>query len=176
MVQGSEVTVSFDPMLAKVIAYAPTRSEAAARLALGLERLHLGGVSTNRDFLAATLRHESFLEGDTTTDFIERVDPARSLHLDPDELRWASTAAALWLQGSRRASAPVLADLPSGWRNARLPAESVSLGYGDDVIFVTYRALRDGRSPCTTGSPPGSCGGPRRASTSTWPGDAQPRG
>ena len=144
VVQGSSVTVSFDPMMAKVIAYAPTRSEAAARLALGLERLHMGGVSTNRDFLAATLRHESFLKGDTTTDFIERVDPARSLHLEPDELQWASTAAALWLQGLHRASAPVLAELPSGWRNARLPAESVSLGRGDDVIFVTYRATRDG--------------------------------
>ncbi|MEI8239334.1 MAG: biotin carboxylase N-terminal domain-containing protein, partial [Actinomycetota bacterium] len=70
--QGSVVSVLFDPLLAKVIAHAPTRTEAASVLALALERLHLGGVSTNRDFLAATLRHARFLAGDTTTDFIER--------------------------------------------------------------------------------------------------------
>ncbi|MDQ3146516.1 MAG: ATP-grasp domain-containing protein, partial [Actinomycetota bacterium] len=53
---GSVVGVDFDPMLAKVVAHGPTRAEAAGRLALALERLHLGGVTTNRDFLAATLR------------------------------------------------------------------------------------------------------------------------
>ena len=68
--EGSVVGVDFDPMLAKVIAHAPTRAEAAGRLALALERMHLGGVVTNRDFLVATLRNEAFLAGDTTTDFI----------------------------------------------------------------------------------------------------------
>ena len=53
---GSVVGLGFDPMLAKVIAHAPTRAEAAARLALALERLHVGGVTTNRGFLVATLR------------------------------------------------------------------------------------------------------------------------
>ncbi|WP_421118434.1 biotin carboxylase N-terminal domain-containing protein [Aquihabitans daechungensis] len=70
---GSVVGVDFDPMLAKVVAHAPTRTEAALRLALALERLHVGGVTTNRDFLVATLRAPEFLAGDTTTDFIERV-------------------------------------------------------------------------------------------------------
>src|SRR4029453_19189897 len=65
---GSVVSVDFDPMLAKVVAHAPTRAEAAARLALALERLHLAGVATNRDFLAAPLRHPAFLAGGTTPD------------------------------------------------------------------------------------------------------------
>jgi propionyl-CoA carboxylase alpha chain len=142
--QGSVVSVAFDPMLAKVIAHAPTRAEAASRLALALERLHLGGVTTNRSFLAAALRHERFLGGDTTTDFIERFGPARSLVLGDTELTWAATAAALWLQCENRASTPVLADLPSGWRNARLPAQAVSLHYGEHTVHVTYRSRRDG--------------------------------
>jgi propionyl-CoA carboxylase alpha chain len=150
--QGFTVSVSFDPMLAKVIAHAPTRSEAAARLALGLERLHLGGVTTNRDFLAATLRHGSFVAGDTTTDFIDRADPARTLVLDATERAWASTAAALWLQGEHRSSAPLLAELPSGWRNARLPAQSVSLRHGDEVIDVSYRSMRGGSFALVEGS------------------------
>ncbi len=142
---GSVVGTAFDPMLAKVIAHAPTRAEAAGRLALALERSHLGGVVTNRDFLVATLRQPAFLAGDTTTDFIERVASPRSLALAPDELERAAQLAALWLQGANRADARVLAAAPSGWRNARLPDQRLVLAAGDEEIAVGYRALRDGR-------------------------------
>jgi propionyl-CoA carboxylase alpha chain len=142
--QGSVVGVSFDPMLAKVVAHAATRTEAAALLALALEGLHVGGVTTNRDFLAATLRHPGFIAGDTTTDFIDRVGPSRTLQLDDAALRRAATAAALWIQARNRADAPVLARVPSGWRNARLPAQSLSLRHRDLTVDVTYEAQRDG--------------------------------
>ncbi|MGK2948072.1 MAG: biotin carboxylase N-terminal domain-containing protein, partial [Acidimicrobiales bacterium] len=141
---GSAVGLQFDPMLAKVIAHGPTRAEAAGRLALALERLHLGGVTTNAAFLAATLRHPAFLAGDTTTDFLDRHHPAAAPELsDPERARLA-VAAALWRQGQRRADAPVLAGLPSGWRNARLPAQRTDLALGGDRIEVTYEAQRDG--------------------------------
>ena len=142
--RGSAVTVSFDPLLAKVIAHAPTRVEAAAALARALERLHLGGVTTNRDFLVATLRSEHFLAGDTTTDFIERFDPPRELLLCEEELVAAASAGALWLQGERRANAPVLQHVPSGWRNARLPRQRTSLRFGHQQIDLEYAARRDG--------------------------------
>ena len=142
---GSVVGTQFDPMLAKVIAHAPTRSEAAGRLALALERCHLGGVITNRDFLVATLRTPEFLAGDTTTDFIDRVGPARSLELGDEELERLARVAALWLQGENRARATTLAEVPSGWRNARLPNQSVSFEHGEREVTVTYRSLRDGR-------------------------------
>ena len=141
---GSVVGVEFDPMLAKVVAHAPTRAEAAGRLALALERLHLGGVTTNRDFLVATLRDPAFLAGDTTTDFIERVRPALERDVDHDERRRVTVAAALWLQGRNRAEATVLARVPSGWRNARTPPERVSFALGGLDVVATYRAQRDG--------------------------------
>jgi propionyl-CoA carboxylase alpha chain len=141
---GSVIGTRFDPMLAKVIAFAPTRAEAAGRLALALERTHLGGVVTNRDFLVATLRTPEFLAGDTTTDFIERVQPRRALLPDDAELERAVRIAALWLQGVHRAEAGVLAALPSGWRNARLPDQRVTLVYGERELEVGYRSLRDG--------------------------------
>jgi propionyl-CoA carboxylase alpha chain len=141
---GSAVGVDFDPMLAKVVAHAPTRAEAAACLARALERLHLGGVATNRDFLAATLRHPAFLAGDTTTDFIERVAPATSLVLPEGEVARSATLAALWLQGENRAQAAVLDTISSGWRNGRLPPQRVSLAHGDDVTDVRYQSRRDG--------------------------------
>ena len=142
--EGSSVTVDFDPLLAKIISYAPTREVAATALALGLERLHLGGVTTNRDFLVNVLRNEHFLNAETTTDFIERFDPLRTLALDDDELTRVACAAALWLQGRHRADAHVLADIPSGWRNARLPRQRVELLYGESSIAVDYVRRRDG--------------------------------
>jgi propionyl-CoA carboxylase alpha chain len=142
---GSVVGLDFDPMLAKVVAHAPTRGEAAARLARALERLHLGGVTTNREFLAAAIRHPAFLAGDTTTDFIDRVDPSATLDLDDDELGRVATLAALWVQGDNRSRASVLSAMPSGWRNARLPAQRVIFEHGDRTVTVRYRARRDGR-------------------------------
>jgi propionyl-CoA carboxylase alpha chain len=142
---GSVVGLDFDPMLAKVVAHAPTRGEASARLARALERLHLGGVTTNREFLAAALRHPAFLAGDTTTDFIDRVDPSATLDLGDDELARVATLAALWLQGDNRSRASLLSTMPSGWRNARLPAQRVTLAHGDRTVTVRYRARRDGR-------------------------------
>jgi len=144
VVSGSVIGTRFDPLLAKVIAHAPTRAEAAGRLALALERSHLGGVVTNRDFLVATLRTPEFLAGDTTTDFIERVAPPRSLELGPEELLRVAAAAALWVQGANRAEARVLGRAPSGWRNARLPDQCVGLRCGARELQVSYRALRDG--------------------------------
>lgn len=151
VVQGSTVTVDFDPMIAKVVAHGPTRTEAAGRLALALERLHLGGLTTNRDFLAATLRTPEFLAGDTTTDFIERVAPARRAVMSDDELGRAATAAALWIQAGNRAGATALNSMPSGWRNSRTPPELVQLVAGDREVAVQYRRNRDGSFATSVG-------------------------
>ena len=145
---GSRVGLDFDPMLAKVIAHGPTRAEAAGRLALSLERLHIGGVTTNRHFLAAALRSQAFLAGDTTTDFIERTDPSRSAALPATECRQAAVAAAMWLQASERRGARTLGWMPSGWRHGRLPPERAELAVetagGTVEVTVSYAPMRDG--------------------------------
>ncbi|MGE4649781.1 MAG: biotin carboxylase N-terminal domain-containing protein, partial [Myxococcota bacterium] len=150
--RGSVIGTDFDPMLAKVIAHAPTRSEASGRLALGLERSHLGGVVTNRDFLVATLRTPEFLAGETTTDFIDRVAPPRTLPLADEERERAARVAALWVQGANRAAAAVWQQVRSGWLSARLPDQRVVLHHGEIAIRVAYRSLRDGRFRFSDGS------------------------
>jgi propionyl-CoA carboxylase alpha chain len=145
VVQGSVVGTDFDPMLAKVISFAPTREEAALQLALALARTHIGGVVTNRDFLVNTLRHAAFLEGDTTTDFIDRVKPARTYAPDDAERERLARAAALWVQGANRRDARVWREAPSGWRNARLPDQKLVLHQGGESVTVMYRSRRDGR-------------------------------
>ncbi len=161
VVEGSVIGTDFDPMLAKVIAHAPTRSEAAGRLALALERSHIGGVVTNRDFLAKTLRTSEFLAGDTTTDFIDRVDPAR-MHAPSDEERTRmAQLVTLWVQGTNRANAQVLRSTPSGWRNGRLHDQKLVLHHAhhaqhphhaEERITLLYHSLRDGRFRFADGS------------------------
>ena len=121
---GSVVGVAYDPMLAKVIAHASTRTEAIGRLRLALERLHLGGLITNRDYLTAILASPEFAAGDTTTDFIDRVRP--SANLSTEVVQQAAVAAAIWLQGRNRNADELWGFAPSNWRNAGLPAERVS--------------------------------------------------
>ena len=141
---GSEVSVEFDPMIAKVVAHAPTRREAAAKLARALEQTALQGLRHNRDFLVATLREPAFLAGDTTTDFIERIDPPRRRELDAQSLSDAVIAAAMAAQAAHRANAKVLAAFRSGWRNSMMPPERTKFRHGDDEIAVSYRSQRDG--------------------------------
>ena len=141
--EGSVVGVDFDPMLAKVIAHAPTRAEAAGRLALALERMHLGGVVTNRDFLVATLRNETFLAGDTTTDFIERVDPAGS-QAAPDTAM-AAIVAAMWIQGRNRADDRVWGFARSNFRTGSLPPQSIEFETAtDETHRIEYSLRRNG--------------------------------
>ena len=142
--QGSVIGTDFDPMLAKVIAKGKNRTDAANKLALALQSLHIGGVTTNRDFLVASLRSKHFHKGQTTSDFIEKAKPQRSVVLKGQQLEQAITAAALWIQGENRNNASLLKEAPSGWRNSRLPRQKISFEYSDKEVNVTYKANRDG--------------------------------
>jgi len=141
---GSNVGIEFDPILAKVIVHAPSRREAALRLARVLETTRIQGVTTNRDFLAGLLRTPEFLCADTTTDFIERIDPPRVFAPSENEIAQAAIAAAMLGQGLRRDEAKVLRSMPSGWRNTLMPPETVSYRHGDEELSVDYRSQRDG--------------------------------
>lgn len=137
---GSEVSVEFDPMIAKVISHGATRREAIAKLARALETTSIQGISNNRDFLVAALRTPEFIAGDTTTDFIDRVDPARVRTPSRREVHDAVIAAAIYAQHSRRNEARVLAYVPSGWRNSRMPPERSKFELDGSEIMLEYRA------------------------------------
>ncbi len=141
---GSDVSVHFDPMLAKVIVHAPSRTEAALRLARVLEKTRVHGVTTNRDFLVATLRHPAFLAGDTTTAFIEKHDPARTRTPAENEVRVAALAVALRTQDDRRRSATLMRTLPSGWRNNPSQMQQTAFTHQGEEVKTGYLVQRDG--------------------------------
>jgi len=142
--QGSVIGTDFDPMLAKVITKGKTRTDAANKLALALETMHIGGVTTNRDFLVASLRTKDFLDGKTTSDFIDKTNPQRSVVLEGSMLENALSAVALWIQGENRENANILKEIPTGWRNSRLPRQKINLRYLEEDLVISYKANRDG--------------------------------
>ncbi|MBM9507106.1 ATP-binding protein [Actinacidiphila acididurans] len=123
---GDTVSVHYDPMLAKVIAWAPTRAEAVRRLAHALERARLHGPITNRDLLVGVLRHPAFTAARLDTGFLERHAGELTATGDGERERTAVLAAAL-ADAARRTAAGAGtpgASVPAGiggWRN--LPSQ-----------------------------------------------------
>ena len=142
--QGYQVGTDFDPMLSKVIAWAPNRIDAINKLARGLEKAHFGGVKTNRDFLISCLRNESFINGNTTTDFIEREKPNSEQVLSENQIFNASAAIALWIAMGNRASDEVTDFMPSNWTNGRMPYQRIKLIILKNEIEIKYQLKRSG--------------------------------
>ncbi len=144
---GFAVSIHYDPMLAKVISYAPTRPQGALVLADALARTHLHGLRTNRELLVNVLRHPAFLDGATDTAFFDTHGLAElSAPLADDAtIRLSAIAAALADAAHNRATATVLGSIPSGWRN--LASGYQVKTYRDDADHeyrVEYRFTRTG--------------------------------
>ncbi len=145
---GSEVTVHYDPLLAKVMAHGATRAEACQRLISALRRLGVAGVTTNRDFLLAVVAHPAFAAGDIDTHFIERHLPgaARLAPRDPALDRLHAIVAAIdGHERRRQQGGPLPASIPSGWRNNRWRSQDVTFRIGGEAIEVRYVANTGGR-------------------------------
>ncbi len=147
IVDGSSVSIHYDPMLAKVISYAPVRRQAALVLADALARARVHGLRTNRDLLVNVLRHQAFLDGDTDTAFFVTHGLAElSAPLADDAaVRLSALAAALADAAQNRNNSAVLGTLPSGWRN--LASGYQVKTYLDDAgeeHRVEYRFTRTG--------------------------------
>jgi len=144
IVDGSSVSVFYDPMLAKVISYAPTRRQAAGILADALARTRLHGIRTNRDLLVNVLRHPAFLDGATDTAFFDTHDLAKLAAplADQSAAKLSALAAALAEAAENRRTATALADLPSGWRNMSSGYQTKRFADADGEYEIRYRYVR----------------------------------
>jgi propionyl-CoA carboxylase alpha chain len=138
VVAGDVVTPYYDPMLAKVIAWAPTRAAAVRTLASALQGARLHGPVTNRDLLVRTLRHPVFAAGDADTSFLARYDVTAPL-ADARAVELSALAAALAASAARRAAAGTLPGIPAGWRNVRSQPDRVTYAGPAGEVTVTYR-------------------------------------
>ncbi len=138
---GSEVGLYYDAMLAKVIAHGPSRDAARRRLARAVAGTRLHGVTSNRELLVGILREPEFAAGRIDTGYLTRHDPAglAATARDPAAPRLHALAAALAGQAARRAAAPVLRTIPSGWRNVPDSPQHVAFDCDGTEIVVRYQ-------------------------------------
>jgi propionyl-CoA carboxylase alpha chain len=135
---GSAVSVFYDPLLAKVIAAAPTRAEASRALAGALTRARLHGVVTNRDLLVRVLTSDEFAAGGTDTGFLDRHPEVFEPLLSTVEDQGLVCLAAA-LAGVDPGSA-----LPAGFRNVVSQPQRVSFDARWGKVEVGYRLDRTG--------------------------------
>jgi propionyl-CoA carboxylase alpha chain len=75
VVEGSEISMYYDPMIAKLVTHAPTRDAAADLQIEALDRYRIDGIGHNIDFLSSVMQNERFREGRLTTGFIAEEYP-----------------------------------------------------------------------------------------------------
>lgn len=104
--EGGEVSMFYDPMIAKLITWAPSRNQAAALQVAALDRFRIEGLGHNVDFLSAIMQHPRFLAGELTTGFIAEEWPD-GFHGAPanEELLATVAAVAAGIECTHRARA-----------------------------------------------------------------------
>jgi propionyl-CoA carboxylase alpha chain len=110
---GDEVSTFYDAMLAKVIAWAPTREQAIRMLVAALRRARIHGVTTNRDQLVEILTDPVFVAGEMTTTWLESRPAPEPAAVD----RATLVAGALMLAAADAAARTVQRGVPAAWRN-----------------------------------------------------------
>ena len=136
--KGYEVGTNFDPMLSKVISWAPNRTDACLQLATALEKSCIGGVKTNKDFLVECIRHPEFLAGNTTSDFIEIQNPNRKKVLNDHDKNNLMIAGALWISQTNIKNKNKLRFIKHSWTNGRLPHQNISFQFENEIHQIKY--------------------------------------
>ena len=160
VIGGSEVSIFYDPMLAKVVAHGTRRSDAIRVLVSALRASRIHGVLTNVPLLVRILEHADFVQGQADTGWLESLDVAalgRPL-TTPEDVEHMALAASLVLQARRRAEACVLTTLPSGFRNnpSQLTIDNyasddrtIGIGYLVTAGEIVYTVDGEQKAPAT---------------------------
>jgi 3-methylcrotonyl-CoA carboxylase alpha subunit/geranyl-CoA carboxylase alpha subunit len=130
---GAVVTPHYDSMLGKLIAHAPTRSEAIDRLCAGLNQTTLLGLPTNRAFLAACLLHPIFAAGEALIPFLaEQADTVREGLQAQGDARSVAVLAVLYAHQAPAAAmpSPFMRPVRMGLGNEALSLSLQELGHG----------------------------------------------
>jgi acetyl-CoA carboxylase biotin carboxylase subunit len=149
---GSEVSIHYDPMLAKVITHGADRREATDRMRYALSRLGVQGLVTNREFLIDLLGHQAYQDAHIHTHFIEEHASELGPRTDAAARAGAAIAGLLARRLAARADAVILPALRSGFRNNPWSPQRGTLRLGESSIQLEYREHGPGRYEVTVDS------------------------
>jgi acetyl-CoA carboxylase biotin carboxylase subunit len=116
---GDEITLYYDSLLAKLVVWAPDRSQAVARMTRALEELVISGVATNQAFHRRLMSDPAFQRGEIDIQFLERRPDLLHSALDPAGLLELAVAAALAEDEARQSRRTISTDAASGGEWAR---------------------------------------------------------
>ncbi|MEM0999239.1 MAG: biotin carboxylase N-terminal domain-containing protein [Bacteroidota bacterium] len=139
--RGSEISVWYDPMLAKLIVHGPDRTRALARMRYVLTKLFAPGLVTNQAFLLALVSHEKVRVGDYDTHFL-RNHPILP-PVEESQRHRAGLAVVLAGWWERKQHRTVLHSIPGGWRNSFFRPQRVDLEIDGEPLRIDYRAFPD---------------------------------
>ncbi len=140
---GDEISVHYDPMIAKVITHGADRSESIRKMGRVLESLVLLGPDTGQFFLGRVLNHPEFQGGQYDTGFVGRNREGirrewdSGLSAASEEIAIASFLSG-WLERRRKS---VIPSVPSGWRNSPYRPQRVSFDIEGKSVELSYREV-----------------------------------
>jgi len=94
--EGGEISMYYDPMIAKLCTWAPDRAKAIEQMRIALDRFEVEGIGHNLPFLSAVMDHKKFISGKITTAFIaeEYSEGFNGVNLNDDEMKDLAACAA----------------------------------------------------------------------------------
>ncbi|MFK7937386.1 MAG: acetyl-CoA carboxylase biotin carboxylase subunit [Saprospiraceae bacterium] len=139
---GSEISIHYDPMIAKIIVWDESRRTAHRKMAYTLQHLKCLGLTTNQDFLLHLFQQKAIQEGDYDTHYLQNYFDEKTLLTKSDQQKQFATAAlTLWNWQQREQERDLLRALPSGWRNSRYAPQQVNYQIGEEVLSVKYEVV-----------------------------------
>ncbi|BDC99980.1 acetyl-CoA carboxylase biotin carboxylase subunit [Persicobacter psychrovividus] len=143
---GSEVSIYYDPMIAKVITHSATRAENLRLMHYTLEQTALIGVNNNIDFLKGIMRHEVFQSGEFDTQFLVKyqVESQPSTTLTEEAL--CVTLIYEWLERSKKQ--PYFRHIPSGWRNNLSMLQQITYKIAGSSTNIAYKRTKTDTLEC----------------------------
>jgi len=137
---GSDISVFYDPMIAKLIVWDTNRSSAHRKMQYVLKNLTCQGITTNQEFLLHLMEHPQFQAGNYNTHFIEEhIELSTFSNKEESAVHLACLASCLYDWSKRENSRKLLRSMPSGWRNNFNDYQRETYLVGDEEIEVMYR-------------------------------------
>ena len=140
----SEISIFYDPMIAKLIVWDETRQDAMRKMQYVLRNLICLGMITNQDFLLHLLENKDFQQGKYDTHFIQnKIDLSKVATSELSSIAKAAIAATMNNWVKRNSNRILLKSLPSGWRSSFYEFQQENYICKEENYLVKYRQLEN---------------------------------
>jgi len=135
---GTDISIYYDPMIAKLIVHDQDRVGAIKKMDYVLSQMICLGITTNQSYLRRIVQQDNFIKGRYTTDFIEKYSEALSSTSLSSQGHHAAMVATIYGWIERQNQRTFLKSLPSGWRSNFYAPQTVSYKVHDTTVNVSY--------------------------------------